>query len=76
MYVPLRKPGSFFSLLTVPQYSMYGHIKQLAEAEKRGVEAAGGTADVYQYVCIIICQLTPQLTAPGCPRPFLGKCSS
>lgn len=29
---------------------MYGHIKQLAEAEKRGVEAAGGTVDVYQYV--------------------------
>jgi len=27
---------------------MYGHIKQLAEAEKRGIEAAGGTADLYQ----------------------------
>jgi NAD(P)H dehydrogenase (quinone) len=29
---------------------MYGHIKTLAEAEKRGVEAAGGTVDLYQYV--------------------------
>jgi NAD(P)H dehydrogenase (quinone) len=28
---------------------MYGHIKTLAEAEKRGIEAAGGKADVYQY---------------------------
>lgn len=28
---------------------MYGHIQKLAEAEKRGIEAAGGTADVYQY---------------------------
>jgi len=34
----------------VSQYSLYGHIKQMAEAEKRGVEAAGGTADIYQYV--------------------------
>jgi len=29
-------------------YSMYGHIKQLAEAEKRGIEAAGGSATLYQ----------------------------
>lgn len=32
------------------QYSMYGHIRQLAEAEKAGIEKAGGTADLYQYV--------------------------
>jgi multimeric flavodoxin WrbA len=28
---------------------MYGHIKQLAEAEKRGIEAAGGSAEIFQY---------------------------
>lgn len=28
---------------------MYGHIKQLAEAEKKGIEAAGGSADIFQY---------------------------
>ncbi|KAH7068028.1 NAD(P)H:quinone oxidoreductase, type IV [Paraphoma chrysanthemicola] len=28
-------------------YSMYGHIQKMAEAEKRGVEAAGGSADVF-----------------------------
>ncbi|KAL8896612.1 MAG: hypothetical protein Q9192_002988 [Flavoplaca navasiana] len=27
---------------------MYGHIKQMAEAELAGVKAAGGTADLYQ----------------------------
>jgi len=27
---------------------MYGHIHKLAEAEKAGIEAAGGTADLYQ----------------------------
>jgi len=34
--------------IAIIYYSMYGHIAQLAEAEKRGIEAAGGTADVYQ----------------------------
>lgn len=29
---------------------MYGHIRQLAEAEKKGIEKAGGTADLFQYV--------------------------
>ena len=29
---------------------MYGHIRQMAEAEKKGVEKAGFTADIYQYV--------------------------
>ncbi|OCK81038.1 benzoquinone reductase [Lepidopterella palustris CBS 459.81] len=29
-------------------YSMYGHIQKLAEAEKKGIEAAGGTCDLYQ----------------------------
>ncbi|ODM24133.1 Minor allergen Alt a 7 [Aspergillus cristatus] len=29
-------------------YSLYGHIVQLAEAEKKGIEAAGGQADIYQ----------------------------
>jgi NAD(P)H dehydrogenase (quinone) len=29
---------------------MYGHIAKLAQAEKEGVEAAGGKADLYQLV--------------------------
>lgn len=29
---------------------MYGHIRQMALAEKAGIEKAGGTADLYQYV--------------------------
>jgi NAD(P)H dehydrogenase (quinone) len=32
----------------VLKYSMYGHIKTLAEAEKKGVESAGGKVDIYQ----------------------------
>lgn len=33
---------------------MYGHVQQLAEAEKQGVEAAGGSADIYQYDLTIL----------------------
>ena len=31
-------------------YSMYGHIAKLAEAEKAGIESAGGKATIYQFV--------------------------
>jgi len=34
--------------IAIVYYSMYGHIAQLAEAEKKGIESAGGTVDVYQ----------------------------
>ncbi|KAN0117702.1 benzoquinone reductase [Hyaloscypha variabilis] len=29
-------------------YSLYGHIQKLAIAEKKGIEAAGGTAEIFQ----------------------------
>lgn len=29
---------------------MYGHIQKMAEAEKKGIESAGGQADIFQYV--------------------------
>ncbi|CZR49836.1 putative 1,4-Benzoquinone reductase [Fusarium proliferatum ET1] len=34
--------------IAIVYYSMYGHIKQLAEAEKAGIEKAGGSADLFQ----------------------------
>jgi NAD(P)H dehydrogenase (quinone) len=33
---------------------MYGHIAKLAEAEKKGIQAAGGQVDIYQYECLIL----------------------
>ncbi|ROT36355.1 flavo protein WrbA [Sodiomyces alkalinus F11] len=50
--------------IAIVYYSMYGHIKQLAEAEKQGIEKAGGTADLYQ-----IEETLPQevLTKMGAP---------
>lgn len=34
--------------VAIVYYSMYGHIATLAQAEKKGIEAAGGQADVFQ----------------------------
>ncbi|KAL6410046.1 Y20 protein [Ilyonectria robusta] len=45
-------------------YSMYGHVQQLAEAEKQGVEAAGGSADIYQIAEILPPQVLAEAHAP------------
>lgn len=29
-------------------YSTWGHVATMAQAEKKGIEAAGGTADLFQ----------------------------
>lgn len=34
--------------IAIVYYSMYGHIRQLVAAEKKGIEQAGGSVDVYQ----------------------------
>jgi len=34
--------------IAIVYYSMYGHIKTLAMAEKKGIEAAGGKVDLFQ----------------------------
>ena len=38
--------------IAIITYSTYGHIDVLAQAVKKGVEAAGGKADVYR-VCLL-----------------------
>jgi hypothetical protein len=35
--------------IAIAYYSMYGHIRQLAEAEKKGIEEAGGSVTLFQY---------------------------
>ncbi|GAV51574.1 hypothetical protein ZYGR_0AF00450 [Zygosaccharomyces rouxii] len=48
-------------------YSLYGHTSILAEAEKRGVEAAGGQADIFQ----VPETLSPEVVKAmgGAPKP-------
>lgn len=57
---------------------MYGHVAKLAEAEKKGVEAAGGQADIYQFVLSWKAQaITQMLTISqdrrDSPRGSLGQ---
>ncbi|KGQ01218.1 NAD(P)H:quinone oxidoreductase, type IV [Paracoccidioides lutzii Pb01] len=47
------------------QYSLYGHIQKLAEAEKKGIEAAGGTADIYQIAETLPQEVLDKMHAPG-----------
>ena len=44
---------------------MYGHIHKLAEAEQKGIEAAGGKADIYQLV-------EPSFLATSRPVSWMG----
>lgn len=50
--MPLLLPSVYELTYVVTQYSMYGHVAKLALAEKKGIEEAGGTADLYQYVIL------------------------
>jgi NAD(P)H dehydrogenase (quinone) len=53
--------------IAIVYYSMYGHIRQLAEAEKRGIEAAGGKADLYQIAETLTDDVLAKMHAP--PKP-------
>ncbi|KAK3945473.1 flavoprotein-like protein [Diplogelasinospora grovesii] len=48
-------------------YSMYGHIRQMAEAEKAGIEKAGGTADLYQLPETLPQEVLDKMYAPAKP---------
>ncbi|KYK55382.1 minor allergen Alt a 7 [Drechmeria coniospora] len=45
-------------------YSMYGHIRQLAEAEKKGIEKAGGKVDLYQIAETLPDEVLAKMHAP------------
>ncbi|KAI1334551.1 quinone oxidoreductase [Xylariaceae sp. FL0016] len=46
-------------------YSMYGHIRKLAEAEKAGIEKAGGKCDLYQVPETLSKEVLEKMYAPG-----------
>jgi len=48
-------------------YSMYGHIAKLAEAEKKGIESAGGKATIYQIAETLPQEVLNKMYAP--PKP-------
>ncbi|KAI1492903.1 quinone oxidoreductase [Biscogniauxia mediterranea] len=48
-------------------YSMYGHIRKLAEAEKAGIEKAGGSVDLFQIPETLPKEVLAKMYAPGQP---------
>ncbi|KAF2234427.1 benzoquinone reductase [Viridothelium virens] len=48
-------------------YSMYGHIQKMAEAEKKGIEEAGGSATLYQVAETLPQEVLTKMHAP--PKP-------
>lgn len=48
-------------------YTMYGHIAKLAEAEKAGIEKAGGSADIYQVPETLSQEILNKMHAPAKP---------
>ena len=53
---------------------MYGHVAKLAEAEKKGIEEAGGSADVFQYVQPSLYSLSHAQLSGEHDTPCLGAC--
>ncbi|KAL1884738.1 flavodoxin-like fold protein [Paecilomyces lecythidis] len=51
--------------IAIVYYSTYGHIVKLAEAEKKGIEAAGGTADIFQIEETLSQDVLTKMHAPG-----------
>ncbi|CUM45057.1 Protoplast secreted protein 2 [Debaryomyces fabryi] len=49
-------------------YSMYHHIATMAEEVKRGVESAGGSADIYQVPETLSEEVLAKLHAPAKPN--------
>jgi len=48
-------------------YTLYGHIAKLAEAEKKGIEAAGGKVTIYQIAETLPQEVLTKMYAP--PKP-------
>ncbi|KAL8873977.1 MAG: hypothetical protein Q9174_000631 [Haloplaca sp. 1 TL-2023] len=60
----LQSSSTLRLLNTAQQYSMYGHVKKLADAELEGIKSAGGTADVYQVEETLSQEVLTKMHAP------------
>ncbi|EIW77478.1 hypothetical protein CONPUDRAFT_168357 [Coniophora puteana RWD-64-598 SS2] len=49
-------------------YTMYGHIAKLAEGAKKGIEAAGGSATIYQIPETLPAEILAKMHAPEKPQ--------
>ncbi|KAH7353923.1 quinone oxidoreductase [Plectosphaerella cucumerina] len=53
--------------IAIVYYSTWGHVKTLADAEKRGIEKAGGTVDLFQIPETLSEEVLGKMYAP--PKP-------
>jgi len=53
--------------IAIAYYSMYGHIKQLADAELKGIKEAGGDATLFQVAETLPDEVLAKMHAP--PKP-------
>ncbi|KAK4861176.1 hypothetical protein LT330_004092 [Penicillium expansum] len=51
--------------VAIVYYSMYGHIQALAEAEKKGIESAGGQAEIFQIAETLSEEVLGKMYAPA-----------
>jgi NAD(P)H dehydrogenase (quinone) len=51
--------------IAIIYYSMYGHVAKLAEAEKSGIEEAGGKVDVFQIEETLNAEVLGKMHAPA-----------
>ncbi|KAI3319393.1 benzoquinone reductase [Xylariaceae sp. AK1471] len=51
--------------IAIVYYSMYGHVAKLAQAEKAGIEKAGGTVDLYQIPETLSQEVLAKMHAPS-----------
>lgn len=59
--------------IAIVYYSMYGHIAALANAVKKGIEASGGSADLFQVEETLPEEVLSKMQAPGQDKsvPFI-----
>ncbi|KAF2836512.1 benzoquinone reductase [Patellaria atrata CBS 101060] len=50
--------------IAIVYYSMYGHVATLAQAEKKGIEEAGGTVDLFQVAETLPDEVLAKMHAP------------
>jgi len=51
--------------IAIVYYSMYGHIATMAQAEKKGIEEAGGSVDIYQIKETLPSEILAKMHAPS-----------
>lgn len=50
--------------IAIVYYSMYGHVRTMVQAAKKGIESAGGKADIYQIAETLPKEVLEKMSAP------------